>query len=63
MLPPVLFITVFLSLNDFLPKVGVNRRGPYYLYYQIKIVQGGVANSKSPLCAPQSRKVGPDILS
>ena len=48
--------------SDFDPSFS-ERRGPYYLYYQIKIVQGGVANSKSPLCAPQSRKVGPDILS
>ena len=48
--------------SDFDPSFS-ERRGPYYLYYQIKIVQGGVANSKSPLCAPQSRKVGPEIFS
>ena len=36
--------------SDFDPSFS-ERRGPYYLYYQIKIVQGGVANSKSPLCA------------
>ena len=46
--------------SDFDPSFS-ERRGPYYLYYQIKIVQGGVANSESPLCAPQSRKVGPRV--